>query len=135
MRSLAASPVVLSTEAPEALLRVAGLLDALPADDPGPQLTSTLGGRVSDALPHGPVDKLVVYAPFHDAQLSALTAVLDRLQPKQLTVFVQAQTSVDGHRLEALLDSRRGRLAWCTDEHFRHGKLLEWTVDGQRLTR
>ncbi|HMS73141.1 MAG TPA: hypothetical protein PKB03_08900, partial [Baekduia sp.] len=133
LRQLGQGPVPLTGDATGALERVAGLLDGLPAGDVGPGVASTLDGRIIDAFPLGPVDELMVYAPFHDSGLAGMTAVVERLQPRQLTVFVQPQTSVDGDKLVAWLTLHSGRLAWCSDGRYRHGKLIEWTQAGQRF--
>jgi hypothetical protein len=132
LRTLASSPIRLSAEAPEALTRTAGLLEALPASEPGPTLASTLEGRILDRLPDGPVDELLVYAPFHDVELAALEAVHARLQPMTMAVYVQPQTSVDGERLRRWLAEHNAELRWCSGERYRHGKLIEWSRDGVR---
>lgn len=86
----------------------------------------------------GPVDDLVLYAPFHDGQLQGARDLLDLLQPAVWTVFVQPDTVVDGPALQALVDERGGRLAWVDrrparddgsrgrDERYWHGKLAQW---------
>jgi hypothetical protein len=132
LRTLASSPIRLSAEAPEALTRTAGLLEALPASEPGPTLASTLEGRIVDRLPDGPVDELLVYAPFHDAELAALEAIHARLQPMTTAVYVQPQTSVNGERLHRWLAEHDAELRWCSGERYRHGKLIEWSRDGVR---
>jgi hypothetical protein len=132
LRALADGPIQLSAAAPGALHRTAEILDGLPADETGPELVSTLDGPIIDRLPQGPVDELVVYAPFHDAALDALTALHTRLQPARTTVCVQAQTSVDGEALRRWLNDHDGHLSWCSDERYRHGKLIEWSRDGTR---
>jgi hypothetical protein len=133
LRALASGPIKLSAEAPEALIRTAGLLEALPAGDPGPTLASTLDGRILDRLPHGPVDELLVYAPFHDVELAALEAIHAQLQPSTTAIYVQPQTSVDGERLRRwLAEHADAELRWCSGERYRHGKLIEWVRDGFR---
>lgn len=129
---LAAGPVDLPDEGVEALRRSADLLASLPAEGPGPRLVSSLGGRIVDQLPEGPVDELVAYAPFHDRRLDGLTALVKRLQPRRLTVHVQPQTRVDGELLSEFLERHRGRLVWCAPAPYRHAKLVEWTVSGRR---
>lgn len=132
LRALASGPIQLSAEAPEVLTRVATLVDGMAADDPGPALVSTLDGPMIQQLPRGPVDELVVYAPFFDSRLAALDALQERLAPSRTTVFVQPQTSVDGNALAAWLARRQAELKWCSDERYRHGKLIEWSREGVR---
>jgi hypothetical protein len=132
LRALASGPIQLSAEAPDVLTRVAKLLDGMAADDPGPALVSTLDGPIIEQLPRGPVDELVVYAPFFDPRLAALDALQERLDPSRTTVFVQPQTSVDGNALAAWLARREAELKWCSDERYRHGKVIEWSREGVR---
>jgi hypothetical protein len=132
LRTLARSAIQFSAEAHEALTRTAGLLEALPATEPGPTLASTLDGPIINRLPHGPVDELLIYAPFHDGTLAALKAVHDRLQPATTVVYVQPETSVDGERLSQWVSEHEGELRWCSGHRYRHGKLIEWTRDGVR---
>ena len=49
-----------------------------------------------------------------------------------MTVFVQPQTSVDGAALGAWIEKHGVELRWCSDERYRHGKLVEWQIAGQR---
>jgi hypothetical protein len=129
----------LSTGAATALARVADRLDELPADGPGPRLLHSLHTPIAAQLPdEGPVDELVLYAPFHDAALAGTRDLLDRLQPTSWTAFVQPDTEVDGPALERLAAGRGGRLAWVSrhaqkpdggavpDERYWHGKLVQW---------
>ena len=132
LRALADGRVTLSAEAPAVLSHVAELLDGLDASELGPTIVSTLDGPIIDRLPLGPVDELIVYAPFYDAQLAALRALDARLQPKRIVVHVQSETSVDGTMLQRWLDERGAELVWCSDERYRHGKLVEWAIDGRR---
>ena len=50
-----------------------------------------------------PVDELHVTAPFYDAGLQALTALVDRTAPRRLRVYLGSHASVDGSALAALL--------------------------------
>jgi len=132
LRALGDGRVRLSAEAQVPLQRVAELLEGLAAGDSGPTLVSTMDGPIIERLPAGPVDELIVYAPFHDPALAGLRALQARMEPGQLTVYVQPQTSVDGPELERWLATHGGELRWCSDERYRHGKLIEWVRDGQR---
>lgn len=139
LRSLS-EEVVLSAGAGSALTRVADGLDRVPAEDPGPRLLHSLAGPINEQLPDtgGPVDELVLYAPFHDAALAGIRDLLDRLAPRSWTVFVQPDTVVNGLALEELCSERGGRLAWISrrfelddggttsDSRYWHGKLVQW---------
>jgi hypothetical protein len=126
LRQLAASPVDLPGEGEAALLRVARLLAGHSTELSGPRLVSSLDSPIVAQLPSGPVEELTAYAPFHDRRLAGLEALLERMQPQRLTVYVQPQTRVDGVRLAALTERYGGRVAWCADSPYRHGKLIEW---------
>jgi len=139
LRELPSSEIALSAGAEHALARTADRLDELPADEPGPRLLHSLRTPIAHQLPdEGPVDELVVYAPFHDATLAGTTELLDRLQPASWTAFVQPDTEVDGLALESLAKDRGGRIAWVSrsaeqsdggtvpDERYWHGKLIQW---------
>ncbi len=144
LRQLSQSGITLSNGSKEALFRVAGGLDRLPADDPGPGLFHSLEQPILDQLPSpGSVEELVLFAPFHDARLDGIRALLDRLEPKAWTAYVQPETVVDGPALEKLCSERGGRLAWIAerqssedgapknDPRYWHGKLVQWrTSDG-----
>lgn len=132
LRALAGGSVRLSSDAPGVLERIAQLLDGMAADEPGPQVVAPLVGPIIEQVPRGPVDELVLYAPFFDTRLVALEALHARLQPNRTTIFVQSHTSVDGPLLEEWLSRRGGRLEWCADAPYRHGKLVEWSRDGVR---
>ena len=146
LRKLSESQIALSAGAPDALRRVAAELDELPVGEPGPRLLDSLEGPILDQLASSPetVEELVLYAPFHDARLSGARALLDRLEPAEWTVFVQPDTVVDGAALQALAETRGGRIAWISrrppqadgsnahDERYWHGKVAQWrTADGQ----
>ena len=140
LRALASSEITFSAQAPEALLRVADELYELPANEPGPRLLHSLDTPIINQLSavDEPVDELVLYAPFHDGQLRGARRLLDLLQPRDWTAFVQPDTVVDGPALQALADERGGRLAWVDrrplredggrgrDERYWHGKLVQW---------
>jgi len=140
LRALASSEIAFSAQAPRTLLRVADELDALPSNMPGPRLMHSLDAKIIDQLPgiDGPVDELVLYAPFHDGQLRGARRLLDLLKPAAWTVFVQPDTVVDGPGLQSLVDERGGRLAWVNrrppredgsrgrDGRYWHGKLVQW---------
>jgi hypothetical protein len=140
LRRLADSDVALSAAAPDALRRIADELAELPADQPGPRLLHSLDEPILAQLSpvDGGVDELMLYSPFHDAQLDGLQAFLEHLRPTAWTVFVQPDTVVDGPALQALADERGGRVGWVSrmasgddgkpfhDERYWHGKVAQW---------
>ncbi len=144
LRQLSQSEITLSDGSEEALFRVADGLDQLPADGPGPSLFHSLWQPILDQLPSpGSVEELVLFAPFHDARLDGIRALLDRMEPEAWTVYVQPETVVNGPSLEKLCAERSGRLAWIAerqssedgatknDPRYWHGKLVQWrTKDG-----
>jgi hypothetical protein len=142
LRGLEASPIALSPGAREALQRTAEGLDELPTEAHGPRVLSSLTASIIKQLPEpdGPVLELVMYAPFHDARLAALHALLDHYRPAQWTIFVRPDTEVDGPALDALVRQRGGRIAWVAretqvdgkvvaDERYWHGKLVQWRTE------
>ncbi|MGY1632226.1 hypothetical protein ACI784_11040 [Geodermatophilus sp. SYSU D01186] len=129
--------VRLSPGVPQALERVSGLLSNLTASGrptaDSVRLVSSLRAPIVDQLPEGPVDELNVFAPFHDPQAAALRRLVDRLQPRRLTVAYQpALTDLNGPAVAALVEERGGRIVRDDEERYRHGKLVEWTTDGRR---
>jgi hypothetical protein len=146
LRRLSESQIALSAGAPDALRRVADELDELPAGEPGPRLLDSLEDPILDQVASlaETVEELLLYAPFHDTRLSGARALLDRLEPAAWTVFVQPDTVVDGPALQALAETRGGRIAWISrrplqadgshvhDERYWHGKVAQWrTADGR----
>lgn len=121
----------------EALHRVAGGLETLGGNadgaDPGVRLVSSLDGPIIEQLPAGPVDELAVCAPFHDPAATALRALVERLQPQRLTVSYQpGLTELDGPAVADLVNDVGGEVRIDPEERYRHGKLIEWEVGGQR---
>jgi hypothetical protein len=129
--------VRLSRGAPEALSRVAGHIDAVSADagptSDGVRLVSTSPGPILDQLPNGPIDELCVCAPFHDPGAVALRALVNRLRPRRLRMSYQPKlTEFDGAALAALAEEVDTELRVDAEERYRHGKLVEWAIDGSR---
>ncbi len=79
-----------------------------------------------------PVDELHVMAPYYDRHANALRALLDRLRPRQLAVYVGARTSVDGAALAQLLGETDARVSVRSFEpnEFVHAKLIG-VVEGE----
>lgn len=132
LRQLCDGRIHLSYGAAAAVDRVVELLDTIESTEPGPRLLSSLEGPIIAGLPLGPVDELNIYSPFFDPSLEALSRIHDRLSPATTNVFVQSATSVKGDLLETWLEDHGGQLIWCEDAPYRHGKLIEWMVGGQR---
>ncbi|MCJ0873248.1 hypothetical protein [Streptomyces sp. AP-93] len=122
----------------EALLCTAELLDhhtakGAPAAKEA-RFVSNGDAPILDQLPVGPVDELVVSAPFHDGGARALDLLVRRLRPARFVVCYQpGHTELDGSGVEQLL-RRTGGLLRADDERdrYRHGKLIEWVADGRR---
>lgn len=113
-----------------ALERVAETLDRAPTPShhTDVRLLHTLDQPIVEQLPRGPVDELNLYAPFHDLDGTALTALLTRLQPAHTTIgFQPGLTSANG----AVLAEIAADFVELTSDPYRHGKLIEWCSDGQ----
>ena len=123
---------------PDALERAASCLEALvektaePADL-GIQLVSTSTGPILQQLPQGRTEELAVCAPFHDPAAAALRRLCERLQPDRLVVSYQpGLTQLDGPALAGLIGEHNGQLRTDAEARYRHGKLIEWVIGGQR---
>ncbi|MEU0938810.1 hypothetical protein [Embleya sp. NPDC005971] len=128
-----------SAGVPQALGRVAALLDRLHHDRTPTasqvRVVGNLRSPIIDRLPHGPVDELAVFAPFHDRRSSALRRLLQRLRPGRFTLAYQPGLSdLDGPSVAALVQEYDGRVVADHDERYRHGKLVEWVSGGRRWT-
>lgn len=126
-----------SAGVPQALRRVAALLERLHRDrtpvDRQARVVSSLHSPIIDQLPHGPVDELSVYAPFHDRNGRALRHLLERFHPGRFTLAYQpGLTDLDGRSVTGLDQEYRGRIVSDIGQRYRHGKLVEWAADGQR---
>lgn len=130
IRSLAAV-VSVSSHVADALRRVGDLLAGFDAPDGSCQLVETISARILDQLPHGPVDELNVYAPFFDPNATAIAALVERLQPGVLRVGYQpTMTRINGAAVSALVGTN-SEIRELPQDRYRHGKLIEWAVDGQ----
>ncbi|WP_405523636.1 hypothetical protein OG426_10135 [Streptomyces canus] len=126
-----------SAGVPQALDRVAGLLDRLhragTATAPQARIVSSLHSPIIDQLPNGPVDELAVFAPFHDPRSLALRQLLERFRPSRFTLAYQpGLTDLDGPSVAALVQEYDGHVIGDHDQRYLHGKLVEWTSGGQR---
>ncbi|MEU6995453.1 hypothetical protein ABZ953_32955 [Streptomyces sp. NPDC046465] len=126
-----------SARVPQALGRVAVHLDRLHLDStaiaPDVRIVNSLRSPIIEQLPHGPVDELAVFAPFHDHRSLALRKLLERFRPGRFTLVYQPGLSdLDGPSVAALVQEYDGRVVRDGDQRYRHGKLIEWTSGGQR---
>jgi hypothetical protein len=73
-----------------------------------------------------PVDELHVLAPYYDRQAKALRALIDRLRPRQLAVYLGAGTSVEGPALSRLLAESDAHVSVRSFQphEFVHAKLI-----------
>ncbi len=125
--------VKLSPHVPEALVRVSQLIRGFEATELGPKLVSPIWGPIIDQLPAGKADELVVCCPFHDPGAKALGALIDRYDPGQVTVAIQPTLTVcDGPAIDSLVGARDGRVVQLDTDRYRHGKLVEVRVGGDR---
>lgn len=108
--------------------------------DTGHRLAATWDGPLIDQLPLQPVDELLLTAAFHDPDSAAVETLLRRLQPKHVRVAIQpGATVVDPAALDHVLTEYGTATAASTavvrdpeTRRYRHGKLIEWSVDGRR---
>lgn len=117
----------------DALARVATRLRAFPTVEAGPTLAHNLGRRLVESLPSGPVEELVIYAPFFDRAAEAVDALAGWLQPSRLRVLLQpSHAVVDGSNLANVVSRRGGEIEPLQDSRrYHHGKLVQWRTDGR----
>ena len=111
-----------------------GLLDRLP-EQPTPARLLPLNAPIIDALPHGPVDELLLAAPFIDPTAAAVAALLARLQPARTTVVLQEHLGrFDPVTLAEVLAGAAGEVTVVADRsrRYRHAKLIEWAIGDRR---
>lgn len=133
LRRLETGPIAVSAEARRGIGRTAELLESFPRSVVGPQLVSSIFGPIVDQLPAIQADELLVYSPFLDREFRALEAMISRFRPKQCTVFLQPGIEANGQALEEWATGNNVAIRWCKESPYRHGKLLEWSVAGQRF--
>ncbi|MEU3689759.1 hypothetical protein [Streptomyces narbonensis] len=101
----------------------------------GPRLLHNLHRSLLDQLPspHGPVDELHAYAPFIDEAGHALSALVDRLAPRRVTLGIQPRwSSYDAGTIKAALSGSSAQVRLLDETRMRHGKLVEWQTGGLR---
>ena len=111
----------------DVLPEISAGLRTFPATDIGPQLVSSLSGRIIDQLPTLPTsDRLIVATPFHDRDAAATVRLRAQLHATSVEVLHQKQTLFDGARMAAALERMNGRVARIEGSRYHHGKLIEW---------
>ncbi|TPQ23992.1 hypothetical protein [Streptomyces sporangiiformans] len=101
----------------------------------GPRLLHNLRQSLLDQLPRGPVDDLHAYAPFIDEAGHALSALVDRLAPRRITLGLQPRwSSYDAETIKAALaaTSAQIQIRLLDETRMRHGKFVEWQTGGRR---
>ncbi|MBW8486627.1 hypothetical protein [Actinomadura parmotrematis] len=84
-------------------------------------------------LPAGPVDELVLYAPVLDPSGETLDGVLDRFSPARTVLGLQPELGAyEGDAIVLAAGDRPLEVRLLPEERPRHGRLLEWAVDGRR---
>ncbi len=99
---------------------------------PGPllhNLDAPIGAQLAGAVAArgaGPVDELLLTAPFYDDDAAAVESLLDALRPAAVRVYVTATTSVNGPALAATLaaSGADARVHAYEPDEFVHAKLL-----------
>ncbi|MFC8682368.1 hypothetical protein ACFT30_12675 [Microbacterium ureisolvens] len=119
--------------------QLAELLQHADVIDTGHRLYVSWDGPLVDRLPSQPVDELLLSAAFHDMDSAAVAHLLNRLRPRVVRVAIQpGRTVVDPTALDRVLAgyaSASGAdcaVVMDNEPRYRHGKLIEWTVDGAR---
>jgi hypothetical protein len=111
----------------DVLPQISAGLRSFPVGEVGPQLVSTVSGRIIDQLPVlTSSDHLIVATPFHDRNAEATTRLRSQLQPRTVEVLHQKHTLFDGERMAAALETMNGSVARIEDGRYHHGKLIEW---------
>ncbi|MBO3089494.1 hypothetical protein [Cellulomonas dongxiuzhuiae] len=95
-------------------------------------LVSTANDAIIDQFPAGHVDELRLYAPFHDPQGAALTALIDRYRPGRVMIAVQPhRTILQPQVLAEVADAGGVEMLWQdAGTDYRHGKLIEAVQGG-----
>ncbi len=127
----------------DAIRRTSAELTALLAQaeiiDTGHRVAASWDGPLADRLPSSPVDELLLSAAFHDKASATVADLLRRLRPSSVRVALQpGRTVIDPAALDRVLTEYASESdADCAvlidqEPRYRHGKLIEWTVDGAR---
>ena len=135
----------ITPQAVDGLRRTAAALDALVTGgevvQTGHRFVHNLQQPIIEQLPAGPVEELLLYAPFHDTNASAVRALVERLAPGRVTIAIQSgrRTVIQPRALEHIFDELAVPLNVVEDsgKAYRHGKVVEartvtgrWTLTG-----
>jgi len=125
--------VALSSWISATLIQIADMVTPHTVDDSEPDL-QVLGNTAQPLigqLPTGPVASLRLSAPFFDRDGAAVRALVDRMQPAELTIAMQPTLgSYSGETLTAAVEVVEAvEFRHLSEEGNRisHGKLVEWT--------
>jgi len=110
-----------------AMQRTATRLDGVATGDGPAYLVTTVQRPIIDQLPAGPVQELLLYAPFHDLNGEAIARLIEHFTPEVVRVAIQPKlTRLDPNALERVL--RPGdEVVELDNSTYRHGKLIEWS--------
>jgi hypothetical protein len=134
---------VIAPQAVKGIGRTATLLERLAATaavvETGHRIVHTSTAPIIGQLPHGDVDHLLLYAPFHDEKGAAVRQLIERLRPRRVTLAVQSdgRTVIQPDALRLVLASMDVQFDVLEDagKRYRHGKLVEAVrPDGSRWT-
>lgn len=107
--------------------RAATRLETLGAGDGPARLATSLTTPIIDQLPTGPVEELLLYAPFHDTTGEAIARLIERFDPQIVRVAIQPRlTRLEPSALAAVLRPN-DEVVELEDSTYRHGKLVEWS--------
>ena len=121
--------------------RTAALLEELAVEadivDTGHRLVHTSARSITDQLPRGEVDHLLLYAPFHDERTAAVQELIARLRPARVTIAVQSggRTVIQPTALRRVIAAAGISVEIVEDagERYRHETLIEAVgPDGSR---
>lgn len=101
----------------------------------GPLLVSTLDRPIIEQIPvRGPVDELMVYAPFLDDRAAAVSRLMDTMTPASTKLLIQSDKTVfDGQALADLVQRRGVQIEEIADPRYYHGKVVQWR-EGERTS-
>ncbi|MCU0277449.1 MAG: hypothetical protein MUF33_06060 [Candidatus Nanopelagicales bacterium] len=134
--------VALDRYSVSAVRRVATALEELAARaglvDVGHRFVHNLDRPILEQLPSGPVDELLLSAPFHDPASRAVAGLVAHMSPTQIRVALQpGYTVLEPAALERVLAGTDAVVTADAEDpgkrgRYRHGKLVEWRVGERR---
>ena len=123
----------------DAMLRTAHSIrhyvEASTVVDTGHTFLSSTTDSILDQITGTDVDELDLYAPFHDPNSAAIDNLIHRLNPKRVRILVQpGLTVMESDALRTVINRHAMPVTVMADpsRRYRHGKLIEWSQDGQR---